>query len=157
MKSKYYLFFVLLLMGAMLLVACGGNNTADEPEAPAATEAPAEEEAMEEAPAATEAPAPTEAPAATEAPAEEEVMADEQVIRIWHGWDGTYYDAIEEVFNEYTAETGVKIELIRQDNLSDAMAVAVPGRRRPRHSGMGNRSDWPERADGQHRAHHRMD
>ncbi len=125
MKSKYYLLIVLVLMGAMLLVACGGNNT----EEPAATEAPAEEEAMEEEPMEEEAPAEEEA--MEEEPMEEEAMEEEapaegQVIRVWHGWDGAYYDAIEEVFNEYTEQTGVQFELVRQDNLSDAMAVAVP-------------------------------
>lgn len=115
MKGKYYLFFVLLLIGAMALVACGGNNTVE----PQATEAPAEEEAMEEE-------APAEEEAMEEEAMEEEPAATENVIRIWHGWDGAYYDAIEVVFNEYTEQTGVQIELIRQDNLSDAMAVAVP-------------------------------
>ena len=107
MNKKWYLFLIVMLIGALTLVACGGNET-NEPAAPEATEAPMEE--------------PTEAPMEepTEAP-----MAD-TTITIWHGWDGAYYTAIEEVFNEYTANTGVKIELVRQDNLSDAMAVAVP-------------------------------
>jgi arabinogalactan oligomer/maltooligosaccharide transport system substrate-binding protein len=107
MNKKWYLFLIVMLIGALTLVACGGNET-NEPAAPEATEAPMEE--------------PTEAPMEepTEAP-----MAD-TTITIWHGWDGAYYTAIEEVFNEYTASTGVKIELVRQDNLSDAMAVAVP-------------------------------
>jgi arabinogalactan oligomer/maltooligosaccharide transport system substrate-binding protein len=111
----------------MLLVACGGNNA----EEPVATEAPAEEEAMEEEAPAEEEAAPTEEAPAEEAPAEEEAMEEEapaegNVIRVWHGWDGAYYDAIEAVFDEYTAQTGVQFELVRQDNLSDAMAVAVP-------------------------------
>ena len=107
MNKKWYLFLIVMLIGALTLVACGGNET-NEPAAPEATEAPMEE--------------PTEAP--MEEPTEAQ-MAD-TTITIWHGWDGAYYTAIEEVFNEYTANTGVKIELVRQDNLSDAMAVAVP-------------------------------
>ena len=47
-------------------------------------------------------------------------------ITIWHGWGGTYYDAIEAVFHRYSRDTGVQIELIYQDNLSDAMNGAVP-------------------------------
>lgn len=136
MNKKWYLFLIVMLIGALTLVACGGNET-NEPAAPEATEAPMEE--------------PTEAPMEepTEAP-----MAD-TTITIWHGWDGAYYTAIEEVFNEYTANTGVKIELVRQDNLSDAMAVAVR-QGRPRHSRLGAGPDWPQRPHRQHRSHHRM-
>jgi arabinogalactan oligomer/maltooligosaccharide transport system substrate-binding protein len=114
MNKKLYL--LLMLMVALVLVACGGGESTTEEAA--ATEAPAEEEA-----------------AATEAPMEEETAPTEEVmetsgattITIWHGWDGAYFDAINEVFTEYEGmHPEVNIELVRQDNLSDAMAVAVP-------------------------------
>ncbi|PIE81505.1 MAG: ABC transporter substrate-binding protein [Chloroflexi bacterium] len=113
MNKKWYLLVIVLIFAAMALVACGGN--AEEP-----MEEPAAEEPMEE-PAAEE---PMEE--AAEEPAEGE-MAEGSVISLWHGWTGAYYDAIEEIFMEYEeAHPDVKIELINQENLSDAMAVAVP-------------------------------
>jgi arabinogalactan oligomer/maltooligosaccharide transport system substrate-binding protein len=131
MNKKLYLLLVAMLAMAMLLVACGGGETTPEPEAQP-TEAAEEptEEVMEEEPteAAEE---PTEAAEEpTEAAPEPTEAAEEPAgttVTIWHGWDGTYYNEIEAVFNEYEeANPGVNIELVRQDNLSDAMAVAVP-------------------------------
>src|SRR5690606_8668942 len=118
MKKKSYLMIVLLLLSAMVLVACGGN-TPEEPAADA-TDVPAEDTPVDEA-------EPTEEEAE---PTEEDTEAlptpAEGAITIWHGWDGAYYNEIEAIFNEYEEQTGVDIELVRQDNLSDAMAVAVP-------------------------------
>jgi arabinogalactan oligomer/maltooligosaccharide transport system substrate-binding protein len=139
MKLKWNLLVALLVIMAMALVACGGGTTDNandnEGQEPAATDAAPEEnenegeeveevepteEMMEEA---------TEEmmEEATEEPMEEETTGEQTTITLWHGWDGAYYEAIEEVFNQYEADhPEVNIELVRQDNLSDAMAVAVP-------------------------------
>jgi arabinogalactan oligomer/maltooligosaccharide transport system substrate-binding protein len=113
MNKKWYLLVVVMIFAAMALVACGGG--AEETVQEAVEEvAPTVEAAVEEVAPTVEA-------------AVEEAMADEVTISLWHGWTGAYYDAIEEVFNEYEeANPGVNIELINQENLSDAMAVAVP-------------------------------
>lgn len=116
MNKKWYMLVIVLIFAAMALVACGGGAEETAQEA---------EQAVEEAVEAVE----EEAAAVVEEVEEaaEEVMGDEVTISLWHGWTGAYYDAIEEVFTEYeAANPGVKIELINQDNLSDAMAVAVP-------------------------------
>jgi arabinogalactan oligomer/maltooligosaccharide transport system substrate-binding protein len=49
-------------------------------------------------------------------------------ISIWHGWSGAYLEAIEEAFAEFneTNISGIYVELSKVDNLSDALAVAVP-------------------------------
>lgn len=121
MNKKWYLLVIVLIFAAFGLVACGGGaeETAEEP---AVEEAPAEE-AVEE-PMEEEAEEPMEEEA--EEPMEEE-MGEEVTVSIWHNWTGAYYDAIEESFVEYEeANPGVNIELIHQEGLSDAMAVAVP-------------------------------
>lgn len=115
MNKKTYLMIVLMLLSAMVLVACGGNT----PEEPAATDAPAEDTPADEA-------EPTDEEAEPEEETEALPTPTEGAITIWHGWDGAYYNEIEAIFNEYEEQTGVDIELVRQDNLSDAMAVAVP-------------------------------
>ncbi len=116
MKKRWILVVVsLLTVLGMMLSACGPKTT-PTPEKPAATE-----------PAATEAPAteapteePTEAP--TEAPAAEPVT-----ITVWHGWDGEYLKAYEEVVKEFNdSHDNIKIELSKVDNLSDALSVAIP-------------------------------
>lgn len=139
MNKKWYMLVVMLIFAAVALAACGGTTpTAEEaqqavqevveevaPTVEAAVEevAPTVEAAVEEV--AEEAAAAVEE-VATEEPMEEP-MAEAVTISLWHGWTGDYYDAIEQVFAEYeAANPGVKIELINQDNLSDAMAVAVP-------------------------------
>jgi arabinogalactan oligomer / maltooligosaccharide transport system substrate-binding protein len=146
MKHKWNLLVALLVIMALALVACGGETT-DEDQEPVATEATTDEgeeaeptEEMAEEPTeemmeeATEEPMEeaTEEPMeeATEEPMEEATepaAADATTITLWHGWDGTYYEAIEDVFTAYEEmHPEVNIELVRQDNLSDAMAVAVP-------------------------------
>jgi arabinogalactan oligomer/maltooligosaccharide transport system substrate-binding protein len=49
-------------------------------------------------------------------------------ITIWHGWAGAYLEAIEESFAEFndTNESGIYVELSKVDDLSDALAVAIP-------------------------------
>ena len=132
MNKKLYLMVLMLLMGAMLLVACGGT---EEP-TPEPTEPPVAEETTSEEPTTEEENMNTEEDA-EESAAEEENMNTEEpaaeepaevtTITIWHGWDGAYFEAIEEVFQAYEEmHPDVNIELVRQDNLSDAMAVAVP-------------------------------
>ncbi|MEW5985393.1 MAG: extracellular solute-binding protein [Chloroflexota bacterium] len=119
MKTSRYIVLALMVIGALLLVACGGGATQE----PAATEPAAEPTAVPAEP--TPEPVveePTAEPVVEEPTAEPEM----QTITIWHGWDGAYFTAIEEVFKAYEEMHGVHIELVRQDNLSDAMAVAVP-------------------------------
>jgi ABC-type glycerol-3-phosphate transport system substrate-binding protein len=145
MKHKWNLLVALLVIMALALVACGGGETTDEDQEPAATEATTDDgegeeaeptEEMAEEPTeemveeATEEPMEeaTEEPMeeATEEPMEEpteEAPADATTITLWHGWDGAYYEAIEDVFTAYEEmHPEVNIELVRQDNLSDAMA-----------------------------------
>ncbi len=138
MNKKWYMLVMVLVLAALALVACGGSpeDVAQQAEQAAQEAATAVEEAVPGA-AETAAAVAAAAEAAVEEAVEEvaptaeaaaeEVMADEVTISLWHGWTGAYYEAIEEVFAEYEeAHPGVKIELINQENLSDAMAVAVP-------------------------------
>lgn len=143
MKLKWNLLVALLVIMAMALVACGGgtadnDNEGQEPAATEASDNEAEEANENEAEEANEnegeEAAPTEevmedTPEAMEETPEPEgeTGGEQTTITLWHGWDGAYYEAIEEVFNQYEAEhPDINIELVRQDNLSDAMAVAVP-------------------------------
>ncbi len=109
LSSRTLVALTLVLM--LILAACGGQPTAQEP-----TAAPA--------PDATEAPAP--APDATEAPAPP-ASGEAETITIWHQWDGTYLEAIEQAFRDYeTANPGVTIDLSRPDDVNNALQVAIP-------------------------------
>jgi len=139
MNKKWYLLVVMMIFAAVALAACGGTTpTAEDVQEAIEEVAPTVQAAVEEVAPTVEAAVEEVAPTveavveevveevATEVPAEEP-MAEEVTISLWHGWTGAYYDAIEAVFAEYEeANPGVNIELINQENLSDAMAVAVP-------------------------------
>jgi arabinogalactan oligomer / maltooligosaccharide transport system substrate-binding protein len=120
-SSRALVALSLVLM--LILVACGGQPAAQPTTAPAApTEAPAP------APDATEAPAP--APDATEAPAPP--SGEAVTITIWHQWDGTYLEAIEQAFRDYeAANPGVTIDLSKPDDVSNALQVAIPAGQGP--------------------------
>jgi arabinogalactan oligomer/maltooligosaccharide transport system substrate-binding protein len=48
-------------------------------------------------------------------------------ITIWHQWSGDYLKAIEEAFNDYTAEhPNVTIDLSKPEDTSNALSVAIP-------------------------------
>jgi arabinogalactan oligomer/maltooligosaccharide transport system substrate-binding protein len=122
--KKTFVLLALLLIASLVLAACGG--TAATP-----TTAPVEEPTA--APVEEPTAAPVEEP--TTAPAEEPTAAPDGActgtpvkVTVWHGWAGAYLEAIETVFADYTAKVDpcVTIELSKVDNLSDALAVAVP-------------------------------
>ena len=59
-------------------------------------------------------------PAATPTPAP-------VTITIWNQWDGTYLDAITQVFNDYMAShPNVTIDLSKPDDVANALKVAIP-------------------------------
>lgn len=127
MSRKFWSLISLMLIAAMLLAACGGQQPTQapvvEPTEPAAVEEPAE---PSEPPAAEEPAEPTEPPAAEE-PTEAEPSGEAKTITIWHQWTGAYLDAITEVFRAYEAEhPGVTIDLTQPENVTDALAVAIP-------------------------------
>ena len=71
-------------------------------------------------------PTPTVAPpVATEVPTEPPV--ETVTITIWHLWAGDYLNAITEVFNQYMADhPNVVIDLSKPDDVTAALAVAIP-------------------------------
>jgi multiple sugar transport system substrate-binding protein len=101
---------VALLLMSFFLAACAPPAAEEPAEAPAAeepaAEAPAAEAPVVEAPVATEAPV-VEAPAATEAPAAEAPKSDVELVFVWHS--GGLGEKFEELAQEYTAKTGVKV------------------------------------------------
>jgi len=104
MKRSIFVLASILIAATMVLTACGTTPT----QAPA-TEAPA-----------------TEAPA-TEAPATEPAGPAPVTITIWHQWSGGYLDAITRVFQEYmAAHPNVTIDLSKPDDVTAALAVAIP-------------------------------
>lgn len=123
--KKTFVLLALLLIASLVLAACGGG-------AATPTAAPVEEPTA--APVEEPTAAPVEEP--TAAPVEEPTAATEGgactgtpvKVTVWHGWAGAYLEAIETVFADYTAKVDpcVTIELSKVDNLSDALAVAVP-------------------------------
>jgi arabinogalactan oligomer/maltooligosaccharide transport system substrate-binding protein len=100
MKRTLFVLASLMMVATMLLSACGGGTT----------------------PTATQPPPPATQPPATEPPAPEPVT-----ITIWHQWSGGYLTAITNVFLEYmNAHPGVTIDLSKPDDVSAALAVAIP-------------------------------
>ena len=148
MKRSKMLVALLTLM-SLLLAACGGQGStgsqATAPAAPAATAAPAGDATMAPATAApagdaTAPAAATEAPTAapadaqpTEQPTEVPVAlgSGSTKIVVWHGWDGAYRDAIQQIFAEYAEKNNVSIELVKQADLSNKIQVAVPSGQGP--------------------------
>ena len=123
MKKTIWSALNLTLIAAFALAACTPGAAATSTSAPQPTEAIEATTAPTEAVEATE--APTEA-AATEAPTEEPA-AEAKTITIWHQWDGTYLEAIQAAFDEYTVmHPDVKIDLSKPDDVSNALNVAIP-------------------------------
>ena len=107
--KKLWALIALIIIVFPLLFACGGEEEATA--VPEPTEKPAEptEEKVE--------PEPTEAPP----------PAEQVTISIWHLWSGDYLTAIEEVFNDYTAEhPDVVIDLSKPEDTANALSVAIP-------------------------------
>lgn len=101
MKRTLFAVLSLLVLASMLLVACGGQATQAPTQPPAAK---------------TQPPAPTEPPA-----------PGKVTITIWHQWSGDYLKAITLVFQEYMARNpNVVIDLSKPDDVSAALAVAIP-------------------------------
>ncbi|HPH98269.1 MAG TPA: extracellular solute-binding protein [Anaerolineaceae bacterium] len=114
MIRKLYLTLCLFVAASMLLAACS---------VPTATPAAQPTKAAVEA---TKAPAaePTQAPAVEPTAATE---AKQVTITIWHQWDGKYLEAIQKVFDEYTAQhPNVKIDLSKPEDVNNALKVAIP-------------------------------
>lgn len=105
----------------LLLAACGGQQ--------AATPGAAQPTAAAEAGAAqpTAAAAPTEMP--TEVP--QVVGSGTTKIVIWHGWEGEYYKAIQQIFADYATKNNVQIELLHVPDVSNKAQVAVPSGQGP--------------------------
>jgi arabinogalactan oligomer/maltooligosaccharide transport system substrate-binding protein len=138
----------LLTLTSLLLAACGGQgSTGSQATAPAAataapaaaTAAPAPATAASAATSEATAPAATEAPTAapdaqpTEQPTEAPVALGTggTKIVVWHGWDGAYREAIQQIFAEYAQKNNVTIELVKQADLSNKAQVAVPSGQGP--------------------------
>ncbi len=120
---------VIALM-TLLLAACGGQQAT--PPAAQPTTAPAAE-APTTAPAAE---APTAAPAAAEPPAEptavpEVLGSGPTKLVIWHGWEGEYYKAIQQIFADYATKNNVQIELLHVPDVSNKAQLAVPSGQGP--------------------------
>lgn len=120
MRNKVWSLFALLLISALVFAACGAPGAAPSQSAPAA-----------QAPAASNAVTETKTTSGTTASGGG-AAAGETKITIWHGWGGDYFTAIEKTFKDYeAAHPGVKIELSKPDNLSDAAKVAIPAGQGP--------------------------
>ncbi|HEU4327746.1 MAG TPA: extracellular solute-binding protein [Roseiflexaceae bacterium] len=145
MKRFKFLVALMTLM-SLLLAACGTSTTTQPTAAPAgnATAAPAGDATAAPAGDATAAPAtdataattPTDAPTSTEptaAPTEPPVALGSGTTKIvvWHGWDGAYRDAIQQIFADYATKNNVTIELLKQSDLSNKAQVAVPSGQGP--------------------------
>lgn len=130
-KLSFVAVFALL---AMVLAACGAQQPAAQPTVPAGQATPA---TTPDAPtAASEQPTavPTEdaaAPTAEPTPAPVALGGGATKIVIWHGWEGDYYKAIEQIFADYAAANNVSIELLRVPDLNNKVQVAVPSGQGP--------------------------
>lgn len=101
MKRTIFVLVGMLVLASMLLTACGGG--------------------MVETPVMTE-----EEPMMTDEPTEEPMM-EPVTITIWHQWSGDYLVAITDVFTEYMFNhPGVTIDLSKPDDVTAALAVAIP-------------------------------
>src|SRR6186997_1039206 len=100
MKKSLWTLISILMVAALGLAACTPAATA--------TTAPTSAPANTQPPADTAAPQPTSAPEATVAPTSGAAVK----ITIWHQWDGTYLEAIQAAFDDYTkAHPNVTIDL----------------------------------------------
>lgn len=122
--KRFVSLFTLIALFAMLLAACGGGAATQPTTAPAAPAADATTAPAADAPA-------EEAPALAEGEELEAVGSGDVTITIWHGWQGDYYNAIEEVFAEYATANNVRINLLRVPNVSDKVLTAVPSGQGP--------------------------
>ncbi|MDJ0960678.1 MAG: maltose ABC transporter substrate-binding protein [Acidimicrobiia bacterium] len=113
MRSRYQVLVGVLLAFAMIVAACGDDGGSDTTAAPSDTEAPA----TTQAPAATEAPA-TTAPPATEPPAEVTPLV------IWA--DDTRAPVLEPLTEQFTADTGIPVEVQLASDIRQNMLTAAP-------------------------------
>ena len=119
MKKKLFVFLTLALVFLLALSACGGGNTAEEPNVEEPTEEPMEEpteEPMEE---------PTEEP--MEEPTEEPVAEPAATLRIWA--DDTRTPILLGLADDFLAEYNVALEVEDLGRVQDIRAqviIAVP-------------------------------
>jgi arabinogalactan oligomer/maltooligosaccharide transport system substrate-binding protein len=97
MKRTLFVLASLMIISTMVLTACGGGGEVVETEAPVVDNG---------------------------APV---VPAEPVTITIWHQWSGDYLTAITEVFTSYmAAHPEVTIDLSKPDDVTAALAVAIP-------------------------------
>lgn len=121
-RFRFVSLFTLIALVALTLAACGGQTPPPvvdvlptaEPDAPADA-------------------TPTDADASSEDATQEQptqvvptAIPDPVTITIWHNWEGAYYNAIEAIFNEYGAANNAEIELLRVEDMHEALLAAVP-------------------------------
>ncbi|GAB4210411.1 MAG: extracellular solute-binding protein [Roseiflexaceae bacterium] len=144
MKRFKFLVALMTLMSLLLAACGGGGTTTTQPTAGTTTEATAAPAVQATAATTTDA---TAAPAATEAPTAAPATGNEPTaqpteapvalgsgttkIVVWHGWDGAYRDAIQQIFAEYAQQNNVTVELLKQSDLSNKAQVAVPSGQGP--------------------------
>ena len=120
---------VVLLMVVSLLSACKGAATPTA--APTTTPQVTPASQATNFPELTKAPEATKVPEATKSPEATKAAESTQII-IWHSWAGDSLKPIEAAFKAYeAAHPGITIELAKVDNLSDALAIAIPAREGP--------------------------
>jgi arabinogalactan oligomer/maltooligosaccharide transport system substrate-binding protein len=108
MKRILVVLASLVIAGSMLLAAC---TPAATPTSAPATSAPATSAPATEVPTAE---VPTEPPAPV-------------TVNIWHQWSGGYLDAITAAFDQYSTDhPNVTIDLSKPDDVTSALAVAIP-------------------------------
>ena len=141
MSKKLFTLITLLLMAGLLLVACGGDETAEEPvEEPAPTEAAAVEEVEEEEAAEPteepmeeeEAAEPTEEPMEeeeaepTEEPMEEEEAASEFETNITIWSDNLLTPVLMELVGPFQEEFGIGLIIEDVPDRNDQFPIAAP-------------------------------
>jgi arabinogalactan oligomer / maltooligosaccharide transport system substrate-binding protein len=109
MSKKVLTVISFLLVATLVLAAC----------------APAAEPAQPTQPA--QPPAQPTDPTPPAQPPAQPPAGDETVIVVWSQWEGTYLNAIQQVFRDYESQNpGVRIDLQQPENVNDALRVAIP-------------------------------
>ncbi len=127
-----YVVCSLLLVLSLMLAACGGTEggTTTQPTAEAvATEGGTETEptAETEPEATTEGGEEGGAVEGGTAAADWTCPEGDHTVTLWHGWQGEYFTAIEQVFADYQATCpNITVELLEKPDLSNAVTAAVP-------------------------------